>query len=49
MYGVPWLWKKVPVGTWVKDGCGWMEGDFGLIKVGELGSCVDKDDSNHNL
>ena len=19
-YGVPWLWKRVPVGTWVKGG-----------------------------
>ena len=22
-YGVPWLWKRVPVGTWVK---GWLVG-----------------------
>ena len=39
-YGVPWLWKRLPVGTWMKSGCGWMEADFGLIKVGELGSFI---------
>jgi hypothetical protein len=20
-YGVPWLWKRIPVGTWVKGDC----------------------------
>ena len=20
-YGVPWLWKRVPFGTWVKGDC----------------------------
>ena len=24
-YGVPWFWKRVPFGTWVK-GASWLEG-----------------------
>ena len=30
-YGVPWLWKRVPVGTWVK-GVSWLSDYYGWTK-----------------
>ena len=30
-YGVPWLWKRVPVGTWVKD-VSWLSDYYGWTK-----------------
>jgi len=30
-YGVPWLWKRVPVGTWVKGASGWIKEGLGCI------------------
>ena len=35
-YGVPWLWKRVPVGTWVKK-CKWLiEGVLWVYFSGKL-------------
>ena len=34
-YGIPWLWKRVPVGTWLKDAKWWIE-------VGASGTYVDE-------
>ena len=45
-YGIPWLWKRVPVGTWVKGASWLIEGGLGCVRVGVLGTYVDYFGSN---
>ena len=45
-YGIPWLWKRVPVGTCVKGASWLIEGGLGCVRVGALGTYVDYFGSN---